>query len=448
MRDVRDRHTRAMTVLSAESATPTAAASPEDTHADPTRMPPGAEAREAIPLLSIVMPCLNEARTVAVCVGKAHAFLRRSGIAGEVVVADNGSTDHSVELAVAAGARVVRVTDRGYGAALLGGIEASRGRWVVIGDADDSYDFEALDGFVQRLARGADLVMGNRFAGGIADGAMPPLHRYLGNPVLSFIGRLLFRSDIRDFHCGLRAFDRQAILDLGLRCEGMEFASEMVLRASLAGLRIEEVPTTLARDGRDRPPHLRSWRDGWRHLRLLLMFSPRWLLLYPGLALLALGLLPSLALMLGPIRLGAIGFDIHTLLYAATASILGLQFCVLAVLTKAAGVSTGHLPPGDAYLRLMRCFTLERGIAVGLTLVGVGLLGGVMSVHDWTAAGLAALDPSRTMRTAIPASALILAGSECIAGSFVLSFLGSAGARRPSARRSATGKDFATRTSR
>jgi glycosyltransferase involved in cell wall biosynthesis len=401
--------------------------------ADPAQSSSDAPARRAPPLLSVVMPCLNEARTVAVCVGKAQAFFDRAGIAGEVVIADNGSTDRSVELAVAAGARVVHVADRGYGAALLGGIEAARGRWVVIGDADDSYDFTALDGFLQRLARGAQLVMGNRFAGGIADGAMPPLHRYLGNPVLSFIGRLLFGSEIRDFHCGLRAFDREAILGLGLRCEGMEFASEMVLRASLAGLRIDEVPTTLSRDGRDRPPHLRSWRDGWRHLRLLLMFSPRWLLLYPGLALLLLGLLPSILLVLGPVRVGSVGFDIHTLLYAATASILGLQLCLLAVLTKAAGVCTGHLPPGDTYLRLMRLFTLERGIALGLLLVGLGLLGGVLSVHDWTTVGLAALDPSRTMRTAIPASALVLAGGECIAGSFVLSFLGNARTRQTSA---------------
>jgi glycosyltransferase involved in cell wall biosynthesis len=438
-----------MTIDSSQCVTPRATIMSQDAHADARSWPSAdASAPEPAPLLSIVMPCLNEARTVAVCVGKAQAFLSRAGIAGEVVIADNGSTDRSVELALAAGARVVHVADRGYGAALMGGIEASRGRWVVIGDADDSYDFAALDGFVQRLARGAELVMGNRFAGGIADGAMPPLHRYLGNPVLSFIGRLLFRSPIQDFHCGLRAFDREAILGLGLRCEGMEFASEMVLRASLAGLRIDEVPTTLSRDGRDRPPHLRSWRDGWRHLRLLLMFSPRWLLLYPGLALLALGLLPSLALMLGPIRVGSIGFDIHTLLFSATASILGLQLCLLAVLAKAAGVGTGHLPPTEGYLRLMRCFTLERGIAVGLLLVALGLLGGMISVREWTEAGLAALDPSRTMRTAIPASALMLAGSECIAGSFVLSFLGSAGARAPTARRTGIRKGLASEPGR
>ena len=385
--------------------------------------PGGAQPRDRTPRLTVVMPCLNEARTVAACVGKARGFFERSGISGEVVVADNGSTDGSQALAIAAGARVVAIEERGYGAALLGGIAAARGRWVVMGDADESYDFASLDAFVERLAGGAQLVMGNRFAGGIDAQAMPPLHRYLGNPVLSFIGRLLFRSPIGDFHCGLRAFDREAVLALGLRCTGMEFASEMVMRATLAKLRIVEVPTRLAKDGRDRPPHLRSWRDGWRHLRLLLMFSPRWLLLYPGLALMGVGLVPSIGLLFGPLEFGRFGLDIHTLLYCATASILGLQLCVLAVLTKAAGVSVGDLPPGEGFEKLTRVFTLERGIVIGLVLIAFGVAAGVLSVLDWTHVGLAALDPSRTMRAVIPACALVLAGSECVFASFVLSFL-------------------------
>ncbi|MBU6270221.1 MAG: glycosyltransferase family 2 protein [Betaproteobacteria bacterium] len=375
------------------------------------------------PLVSVVMPCLNEERTVATCVGKALAFFARTGIAGEVVIADNGSRDASIALATAAGARVVRVSERGYGAALMGGILAARGRWVVMGDADDSYDFGALDGFVEQLAAGAQLVMGNRFAGGIAEGAMPPLHRYLGNPVLSFIGRLLFRSPIGDFHCGLRAFDREAVLGLGLSSPGMEFASEMVMRATLAGLRVAEVPTTLAKDGRDRPPHLRSWRDGWRHLRLLLMFSPRWLLLYPGMALCGIGALLSMMLTIAPIRIGPVGFDIQTLLYCATASVLGLQMCMLAVLTKAAGVHAGHLPASPGFAWLMRVYTLERGILLGLALLAGGLAGVLSSVWVWTDAGLAALDPSRAMRVTIPSVSLLLAGSECIFGSFVLSFI-------------------------
>lgn len=376
-----------------------------------------------MPQLTILMPCLDEARTIATCVGKARDWLARSGLAGEVLVADNGSTDGSQALATAAGARVVQVAERGYGAALLAGIRAAHGRWVVMGDADDSYDFSRLDEFIERLQAGAQLVMGDRFAGGIEAGAMPALHRYLGNPVLSFVGRLLFRSPVRDFHCGLRAFERDPILALGLSCPGMEFASEMVIRATLARLRIDQVPTTLARDGRDRPPHLRSWRDGWRHLRLLLMFSPRWLLLYPGLGLFGLGLLVSTLLTLGPVVVGPVGFDIHTLLYSATASILGLQMAILAVLTRAAGVATGQLPSGTGHDRLMRAFTLERGIVAGLTLAALGMGAGAMSVLDWTHAGLAALDPSRTMRWAIPAAGLLTAGGELVFASFVLSFL-------------------------
>jgi hypothetical protein len=395
----------------------------------PTVNPPRAVV--PTPVLSVVMPCLNEALTVETCVAKARAFLARSGLSGEVIIADNGSTDGSPELAIAAGARVVYVAERGYGAAIAGGLRAARGRWVVMGDADDSYDFASLDGFVERLQAGAHLVMGNRFAGGIEPGAMPALHRWLGNPVLSFIGRLLFPTDIGDFHCGLRAFDREAILELGLTSPGMEFASEMVMRASLAGLRIDEVPTTLSKDGRDRPPHLRSWRDGWRHLRLLLMFSPRWLLLYPGLALLFVGSVASAVLTIGPVRIGGVGLDIHTLLYAATASVLGMQMCLLAAITKAAGVAAGHLPRGAGYRALMTWFTLERGLLAGLALMVLGAGAGLLSVFEWASSGLAGLDPSVTMRAAIPAAVLMLAGAECLAASFVLSFINQPRAAAP-----------------
>ena len=240
--------------------------------------------------LTVVMPCLNEAETVATCVRKAIGFLAESGISGEVLVADNGSTDGSQQLAADAGARVVPISDKGYGNALMGGIVAARGKYVIMGDADDSYDFTNLMPFVNELRKGADLVMGNRFRGGIAPGAMPPLHKYLGNPVLSFVGRLFFRSKIGDFHCGLRGFSRDSVMALNLQATGMEFASEMVVKATLAGQHVTEVPTTLSKDGRSRPPHLRSWRDGWRHLRFLLLFSPRWLFFLPGLALLIAGL--------------------------------------------------------------------------------------------------------------------------------------------------------------
>src|SRR5215469_13786108 len=262
----------------------------------------GPSARQSHSLeLTILMPCLNEAETVATCVRKARGFLERAGIDGEVLVADNGSSDGSPELARDAGARVVRVVEKGYGSALLGGIRAAYGKFVIMGDADDSYDFSQLDAFVNGLRAGNTLVMGHRFRGGIRPGAMPPLHRYLGNPVLSFAGRLFFSSRVGDFHCGLRGMDREAVLKLGLRAPGMEFASEMVVKATLAGWRIAEVPTVLSPAGRSRPPHLRSWRDGWRHLRFLLMMTPRWLMLYPGLSLILVGVSAELALLHGPI---------------------------------------------------------------------------------------------------------------------------------------------------
>ncbi len=264
------------------------------------------------------MPCLNERATVGLCVAKAIDAIRRQGILGEVIVSDNGSTDGSQQIAKDLGARVISVATRGYGSALRGGIAAARGRYILMGDADDTYDFTQLDAFVGKLREGFDLVMGNRFHGGIAPGAMPPLHRYLGNPVLTGIGRLFFKSPVGDFHCGLRAFRKDAIDGLALRTLGMEFATEMIVKATAFGLRVTEIPTTLSADKRDRPPHLRTWRDGWRHLRFLFLYSPRWLFLYPGIALCALGLVVSALLLPGPRRIGSVGFDVHTLLFAAT----------------------------------------------------------------------------------------------------------------------------------
>lgn len=373
--------------------------------------------------VTVLMPCLNEAETVARCVTKARGFLDRAGVRGEVLVADNGSTDGSQHLARAAGAKVVDVSARGYGAALVGGIGAARGRFIIMGDADDSYDFSTLDAFVQRLRAGDELVMGNRFAGGIAAGAMPPLHRYLGNPVLSFIGRLLFRSQIGDFHCGLRGFDRDAIRALGLVSSGMEFASEMVVKAELAGLRISEVPTTLSPDGRSRPPHLRSWHDGWRHLRFLLIMSPRWLLLYPGLALLLFGLVVQLTILRGPIIIAGVGFDIHTMLYSAGATIVGLQLVIFALLARAIGCLKGVLPVTPQVAGLWQVLTLERGIVLGGTVLVIGLALAVYSVKFWLGTHLSALDPTEMMRYAIPSVALMIAGSEIVFASFVLSFV-------------------------
>ncbi len=373
--------------------------------------------------VTVLMPCLNEAETVASCVRKARGFLERTGIQGEVLVADNGSTDGSRDLAAAAGAHVVQVARRGYGAALLAGIHAARGRYVIMGDADDSYDFSRLEAFVAELRGGHQLVVGHRFRGGIEPGAMPFLHRFLGNPVLSFIGRLFFSSRIGDFHCGLRGIERAAALRLGLGSPGMEFASEMIVKASLAGWSIGEVPTVLSKAGRSRPPHLRTWRDGWRHLRYLLMMSPRWLLLYPGLACMALGIAAQVAIARGPIIVHGVGFDIHTMLYAAGATILGTQLVLFSVLARLVGVLKSQLPVTRSLERFLRVFTLERGIGVGLVLGAAGLALAVHSVLTWAHARLGALDPATVMRTAIPSVTLILAGAETLFFSFLVGFI-------------------------
>ena len=370
-----------------------------------------AEPGAAVLELTVLLPCLNEARTVAGCVAAALGFLREAGVAGEVLVADNGSTDGSQALARQAGARVIDVPRRGYGAALGAGIEAARGRFVVMGDADGSYDFTNLRAFLERLRGGAQLVMGNRFQGGIAPGAMPWLHRYLGNPVLSFIGRLFFRVPIGDFHCGLRGFSREALLGLGLVSPGMEFASEMVAKAALAGLSIAEVPTTLSPDGRGRPPHLRTWRDGWRHLRFLLLFCPRWLFLYPGLALMLLGLTGF--------GLGAVGrtIGVHSLLYMAAATVLGVQLVQLALLTKWVGIVSGVVPMQRWLTRLSPFLKIATGLLAGLLFRLLGLGVSVGLTLDWGAAGFGALDPEQTMRVAIPAVTLMILGAQVAAGS-------------------------------
>jgi glycosyltransferase involved in cell wall biosynthesis len=373
--------------------------------------------------LTILIPCLNEAETVATCVRKACGFLERTGIEGEVLVADNGSTDGSLELARAAGARVVRITDRGYGSALIGGIDGARGRFVIMADADDSYDFSQLDAFVDGLRAGNTMVIGNRFRGGIRPGAMPFLHRYIGNPMLSFAGRLFFSSGIGDFHCGLRGVDRAAALQLGLRAPGMEFASEMIVKATLAGWHIAEVPTVLSPDGRSRAPHLRSWRDGWRHVRFLLMMSPRWLMLYPGASLVGIGLVAELEILRGPVVINGVGFDIHTMLYAASAIILGVQLILFSLLARAVGVLKNDLPMTRSLARFLRVFTLERGILLGLSLSVAGLALAGYSVATWAHARLAALDPATMMRMAIPSVTLMIAGAEVIFSSFLLGFI-------------------------
>ena len=369
------------------------------------------------------MPCLDEAERVATGVSTARGFLQRTGIEGEVLVADNGSSDGSADLARGAGARVIRIADKGYGTALMGGINAARGRFVIMGDADASYDFSQLDAFVEGLRAGNTMVIGHRFRGGIRPGAMPLLHRYLGNPLLSFAGRLFFSTGIGDLHCGLRGVDRAAALQLNLRAPGMEFASEMIVKATLAGWPIAEVPTVLSPAGRSRAPHLRSWRDGWRHLRFLLMMSPRWLMLYPGASLIGIGVAGELAILHGPIVINGVGFDIHTMLYAAGATILGVQLLLFSLLARTVGVLKNLLPISAPLARFLRLFTLERGILLGLLLGLAGLGLAVYSVQSWAHARLAALDPATMMRVAIPSVTLMLAGAEIVFASFLLGFI-------------------------
>jgi len=370
--------------------------------------------------LSIVMPCLNESETLATCIRHARTFLATSSVSGEVLIADNGSTDGSQDIAHAEGARVVDVHEKGYGAALIGGIAAARGTYVAMGDADDSYDFEGLGPFVEELRAGADLVIGNRFRGGIEAGAMPPLHKYLGNPVLSFLGRLFFRTPVRDFHCGLRAFRRETILDLDLRTSGMEFASEMVVKASLARLDIREVPTTLRKDGRSRPPHLRSWRDGWRHLRFLLLYSPRWLFLYPGVLLTVLGLAMTLTLISGPVTVGGYGFDIGSMLYGVAVTVVGYQAFIFAVLSKVYAKHEGFLPAGQRFDTFQRRLNMENLIVVGLVVFLLGALWTVVSLFNWKGAGYGALNPADSVRAVTPAVlGLIIGGQTIMAGLFL-----------------------------
>ena len=373
--------------------------------------------------LTIVMPCLNEAETLERCITKATAYLKRAGIAGEVVIGDNGSTDGSQEIARKAGARVVDVPRRGYGAAIMGAVEAAKGKYVIMGDSDDSYDFSNLDLYVQKLREGNDLVMGNRFKGGIQPGAMPFLHKYLGNPVLSFIGRLFFRSDIGDFHCGLRGFRQDLVSRLGLQTTGMEFASEMVVKSTLFKVKIAEVPTTLAPDGRSRPPHLRTWRDGWRHLRFLLIYSPRWLFIYPGILLVALGLVLGGALIQGPLKIGASNLDTNTLLYAGTGVVVGFQALVFGLLTRVYGMVGGFLPPRPSLQKLAEQGALERGLVVGLLLLLGGIALGVWSVLRWKGAHFGLLVYPDILRLVIPSAVAIIVGFQIMLGAFFLSVL-------------------------
>ena len=370
------------------------------------------------------MPCLDEAETLATCIRKAQGAIEKDGLAAEIIVADNGSTDGSQLIAKELGARVVEVPRRGYGSALLGGIAAARGKFVVMGDADDSYDFAAIAPLVAKLREGYDLVMGNRFSGGIKEGAMVWSHRWVGNPALTRLGQVFFHTPVGDMHCGLRAFRKEAIDSLRLRATGMEFASEMVIKASLRRMKIAEVPVTLSPDGRSRPPHLRTWRDGWRHLRFMLLFSPRWLFLYPGLALFGTGAVVGALVETGPKHIGSATFDIHTLLLAGFSCLIGFQLIVFAVFTKVFAMERGFHPPSPGYYAMFRYVKLETGLVLGAAMTVAGVVGTILAVTSWGAVGFGALDPRTTMREIIPAAVLLTLGVQTVFASFFLSILG------------------------
>lgn len=377
--------------------------------------------------VTILMPCLNEAETLADCIAAAQRGLANAGVEGEILIADNGSTDGSQDIARALGARVVDVPEKGYGNALRTGMEAAHGRFLIMGDSDRSYDFAAIKPFVEKLRAGADLVMGCRMprgGGKIIPGAMPWKHRWIGNPALTFIGRLLFRCPAHDFHCGLRALSKEAFLKLDLRTTGMEFASEMVIKASLRGLRIEEVPITLHKDGRSRPPHLRSWRDGWRHLRFMLLFSPRWLLLYPGLLMLLAGGVFFARLMIGPIAVKGVNFDLNTLEIASLLVQFGYQMVLLAGFVRIFAYTRGFLPPNHILSRAFSFFTLEKGLLSGLAilLAGLGLIS--LTLLDWATVGFGNLDPLANTRPVIAGRTLVSLGLQTLIFSLVFSYLG------------------------
>ncbi len=374
--------------------------------------------------LTIVMPCLNEAETLKICIDKAMKYLNDNNISGEVVIGDNGSTDGSQDIARSCGARIVDIPRKGYGSALMGAIQAAKGKYVIMGDSDDSYDFSNLNAYLEKLREGFDLVMGNRFKGGIAKGAMPFLHYYLGNPVLSFIGKLFFGGGVNDFHCGLRGFRQDIVTVLNLQTTGMEFASEMVVKAQINKLKIIEVPTTLSVDGRSRPPHLRTWRDGWRHLRFLLLYSPKWLFLIPGLTLMIIGLILFVLIQQGPVQLMNIHFDTNTLLYAGAFVVIGFQAVNFAVFTRIYAIQQGFLPKNSTLDKLYNFLTLEAGLIVGVLITIAGLGGSIYSLYLWDLQDFGQLNYSSILRVVIPSVFAIMMGLQTIFSSFFLSFLG------------------------
>ena len=373
--------------------------------------------------LTILMPCLNEAETLALCINKANAWIAHSGIQAEVVIADNGSTDGSQAIAESLGARVIPVQQRGYGSALFHGCMAAKGEWIVMGDSDDSYDFSNLDPFIEKLREGYDLVMGNRFLGGIAPGAMPWKNRYIGNPILTWVGRVLFKCPAKDFHCGLRGFRKDAFLRMDLRTTGMEFASEMVIKANLFGMRIAEVPTTLSKDGRSRPPHLLPWRDGWRHLRFMLLFSPRWLFFIPGIILFLISSVSYAALLSGPVQFGSVIFDVHTLFFAEAGMVLGFLATTLGVVIRMFGMREGLLQEHSLLEKLRASPLLEVGGIAGILMMLGGVFFGFDALMAWGAVNFSSLSPGALLRTISFSTMLFMLGGITLLASLIMGFL-------------------------
>jgi glycosyltransferase involved in cell wall biosynthesis len=383
-----------------------------------------APAEEAGPVeLTILIPCLDEAETLARVIDRAQRFLHAYGLRGEVIIADNGSTDGSIAIAIAGGARVVPIAERGYGAALRGGIAAARGIFVAMGDADCSYDFMDLMPFLERLRAGTDLVVGNRFLGGIGKGAMPLLHRYLGNPLLSLAGRLFYSAPIGDFHCGLRAFRRESVLALDLNSTGMEYASEMIVKAQLAGLSMEQVPARLVKDGRSRPPHLRSWRDGWRHLKFLLVFAPRWLFVYPGVALLIAGLATFAVLLPGDVTIRGVRLGVHTLLFASSAMLIAVQLMSFGLLASLFGARERYWPITPRLARIRSWLSVDNGCLLGGGMIALGLIGAIWALGSWAAARFSDMDPEKLMRVSIPSIVFAAMGLQIALTSFLIELL-------------------------
>lgn len=377
-----------------------------------------------IKTVTVVMPCLNEAQTLETCIKKAQFYFTNNNIDGEIIIADNGSTDGSQDIAQKLGSKVVSIPQKGYGNALKGGINQAKGDFIIMGDADDSYDFSKLELFINKLNEGADFVIGNRFKGGIEKNAMPFLHKYLGNPVLSFLGRLFFNSKIGDFHCGLRGFTKEAYQKLELTTSGMEFASELIVKAHLNNLTIAEVPTILHKDGRNRKPHLNTWQDGWRHLRFLLLYSPKWLFFYPSVLMMLTGFILSLFLIIAPIKIGNIVFDVHTLLYSTALFIIGFQFFVFYGLTKVFAVTHKLLPKSDRYDAIFKFISLEKGIVIGFLFTIIGIILSIFGFSIWSKENFGPLNVTETLRIIIPAVSIIVIGIEIILFSFFFSILG------------------------